>query len=61
MLPTWISFSLPVTMDPLREQTCAFQPVDVGEAVTDFVGQLMASDDSHGTGASSKGASRNIR
>ncbi len=48
-------------MDPLREQTRTFQPVDLGEAVTDFVGQLMASDDSHGTGAFLKGASRNVR
>jgi hypothetical protein len=48
-------------MNPLREQTRTFQPVDVGEAVTDFVDQLMATDDPHGTGAFPNGASRNVR
>jgi hypothetical protein len=33
----------------------------VSEAVTDLVGQLMATDDPHGTGASPDEASRNFR
>jgi hypothetical protein len=33
----------------------------VGEAVTDLVGQLMATDDPHGTGASPGEASRYVR
>jgi hypothetical protein len=41
--------------------TLAFQPIDVGEAVADLFGQLMATDDPHGTGTFPKGASRNVR
>jgi hypothetical protein len=48
-------------MDPLREQTRTLQPIDVGEAVTDPVGQLMATDDPHGAGASPSEASRDVR
>jgi hypothetical protein len=48
----------PAKMDPLREQTRAFQPIDLGKAITDLVGQLMATDDPHGTGAFPNGASR---
>jgi hypothetical protein len=48
-------------MDALREQTRTFQPVNVGKAVADFVGQLMATDDPHGTAASPDAASRDVR
>jgi hypothetical protein len=51
----------PTEMDPLREQTRTLQPVDMSEAVTDLVGQLMATDDPHGTGASPNGALRDVR
>ena len=48
-------------MDPMREQTRTLHTVDVPEAITDFVGQLMATDDPHGTGASPNETSPNIR
>jgi hypothetical protein len=48
-------------MDPLRKLARALQSIDVAEAVTDLGGQLMATDDPHGTGASPKEALVNVR
>ena len=47
-------------MHPSRKQARTLQPVDMGEAVTDLVGQLTTTDDPHGTGASPNEASRDV-